>query len=138
MGKPCSSTRGSKLITACYAVLLGRNIYVGAGYKGRNLRDSAECYRLDGYNLTTHKWNPFPVITPYSVFALAVLDEKLIIIAGGMTKKNEESSSLNDGKWKDCSEMPTARSSPTAVVYHSILIVVGGQNQVGNPLAICH
>ena len=63
---------------------------------------------------------------------MTVLDDKLVI-AGGGTKNNEVVKKvlvLNAGQWKDYSEMPTARSSVTAVGYHSMLIVFGGQTKV--------
>ena len=102
------------------AVLLGGVVYY---------QDS---YRLDVYNLTTNQWSSSPITTPYRWFAMTVLDDKLVI-AGGGTKNNEVVKKvlvLNAGQWKDYSEMPTARSCATAVGYHSMLIVFGGQTKV--------
>ena len=59
---------------------------------------------------------------------MTLLEDKLVT-AGGRTKNDEVVKKvlvLNAGQWKDYSEMPTARSSATAVGYHSMLIVVGG------------
>ena len=114
--------------TAHTTVLLGGSIYVGGGSEGRSINDYRNSYRLDVYNLTTNQWSPSPITTPYCVFALTVLDDKLVI-AGGITKNVEIVKKvlvLNAGQWKDYSEMPTARSCATAVGYHCMLIVVGG------------
>ena len=59
---------------------------------------------------------------------MTVLDDELVT-AGGVTKNDEFVKKilvLNAGQWKVYSEMPTARSSATAVGYHFMLIVVGG------------
>ena len=110
------------------AVLLGGVVYVGGGYEGNNVDDDKECYRLDVYNVTTNQWSSSPITTPYCWFAMTVLDDKLVT-AGGRTKNNEVVKKvlvLNAGRWKDYSEMPTARYCAAAVGYHSMLIVVGG------------
>ena len=110
------------------AVLLGGNVYVGGGYEGRNDNFRQDCNRLDVYNLTTNQWSSSPITTPYSWFAMTVLDDKLIT-AGGETKNYEAVKKvlvLNAGQWEDYTEMPTARSCATAVGYHSMLIMVGG------------
>ena len=110
------------------AVLLGGVVYVGGGREERSINDREPSYRLDVYNLTTNQWSPSPITTPYRHFAMTVLDDKLVT-AGGRTKNNEVVKKvlvLNDGQWKDYSEMPTARYGATAVGYHSMLIVVGG------------
>ena len=111
------------------AVLLGGVVYVGGGLEGRIVFNDQDSYRLDVYNLTTNQWSSSPITTPYCSFAMTVLDDKLVI-AGGATKNYEVVKKvlvLNAGQWKDYSEMPTARSCATAVGYHSMLIVVGGQ-----------
>jgi len=88
-----------------------------------------DCYRLDIYNVYANRWDPSPIITPHCWFAMTVLDDKLII-AGGETRSDEPTNKilvLDEGKWKDYSEMPTAREAAVAVGYQSMLIVVGGQ-----------
>ena len=125
--------------SACYAVSLGGFIYVGSGFEGENIGYSEKCYRLDVYNLTTNQWNPSPIPTPYCLYAITVLDDKLVT-AGGETKNDEVVKKvlvLNEGQWKDYSEMPTARCHATAVGYHSVLIVVGGNIKVrGEDIAV--
>ena len=112
------------------AVLLGGSVYVGGGFEGRSTADRRDSYRLNVYNLTTNQWSPSPITTPYCDFAMTVLNDKLVI-AGGETKNGKVIKMvlvLNTGQWKDYSEMPTARCLATAVGYHSMLIVVGGQS----------
>ena len=119
-------------LNAHTAVLLGGNVYVGGGYEGRSTGDYKDSYRLDVYNLTTNQWSSSPITTPCCSFAMTVLDDKLVI-AGGETKNNEIVKKvlvLNTGQWKDYSEMPTARRCATAVVYHCMLMVVGGVTEV--------
>ena len=110
------------------AVVLDGAVYIGGGCEGISLDDDQLSYRLDVYNLTTNQWSPSPITTPYSWFAMTVLEGKLIT-AGGVTKNNEVVKDiliLNAGQWKDFSKMPTDRYCATAVGYHSVLIVVGG------------
>ena len=110
------------------AVLLDGFVYVGGGIEGRSFYFYENSYRLDVYNLTTNQWSPSPIITPYDAFGMTVLDDKLVI-AGGTAKNDEVVKNvlvLDAGRWKDYSEMPTARCYATAVGYHSMLIVVGG------------
>ena len=111
------------------AVLLDGIVYIGSGFEGRSSYNRKSSYRLDVYDLTANQWSPSPITTPYCHFAMTVQDDKLVT-AGGATKNDEIVKKvlvLNAGQWKDYSEMPTARSCATAVGYHSMLIVVGGQ-----------
>ena len=114
------------------AVLLGGKVYVGGGFEGTSDNNRQDCYRLDVYNLTTNQWSSSPITTPYCLFAMTVLDDKLVT-AGGETRNGEIVKKvlvLDAGQWKDYSEMPTARFCATAVGYHSMLIVVGGGTKV--------
>ena len=119
-------------LTAHTAVLLGGVVYVGGGFEGRSGNDNQFSFRLDVYNITTNQWSPSPITTPYSWFAMTVLDDKLVT-AGGRTKNGEVVKKvlvLNAGQWKEYSEMPTARYTAIAVGYHSMLIVIGGYAKV--------
>ena len=110
-------------------MLLGGSVYVGGGVEGTSISDYQYSYTLDVYNLANNQWNPSPITTPYDSFAITALDDKLVI-AGGKTRSRVLSKKvivLNTRQWVDYSELPTARSSATAVGYHSMLIVVGGQ-----------
>jgi len=119
---------------SCIAVLLQGSVYVGSGYEGRSVHDDQKCYRLDVYNLFTNQWYPSPITTPYSAYAMTVLDDKLVTVGGAIIggKATNKLLVLDAGQWKDYSEMPTARSCATAVGYHSMLIVIGGKAKVKN------
>ena len=115
-------------------MLLQGSIYVGGGseesYYVQRKDDYQNCHKLNVYNLTTNQWS-YPITTPYSWFALTVLENKLIIV-GGIAKKFgivKKVLLLNGGHWEDYSEMPTARCHPTAVGYQSKLIVIGGATE---------
>jgi len=114
--------------SACISVLLHGSVYVGAGFEGRSVYDSQDCYRLDVYNLSTNQWSPSHITTPYRHYAMTVLDNKLVTVGGWVSddKATNKVFVLDAGQWQDYSEMPTSRSSATAVGYHSMLIVVGG------------
>ena len=112
---------------ASTAVLLGGVVYVGGGFEGSTTNDH-DSYSIDAYNLATNQWSLYPITTPYNSFAMAVVDDKLVI-AGGATENDEVVKKvliLHAGQWKDYSEMPTARSDATAVGHRSALIVAGG------------
>ena len=59
-----------------------------------------------------------------------------LLLAGGVTDKQKiqpisttnEVCVLLDGKWKQICTMPHARALLVAVGYHSLLIVIGGQD----------
>ena len=109
-------------------------MYVGGGTSIEGQSVKQDSYRLDVYHLTTKQWSSSPITTPYSWFAMAVLNDKLVT-AGGFTKNEEFVKKvlvLDAGQWKNYSEMPTARRCATAVGYHSMLIVVGGEVKVEN------
>ena len=97
-------------------------IYVGGGQS-----DSVTLYRVDVYHPDTDKWDD-PIDTPQSLFALTVFRNKLILV-GGKTKNGRATNrlfSLENKNWKDYAEMPTARWTPTAASYISMMIVMGG------------
>lgn len=121
--------------TAHIAVLLHGNVYVGGGSEEccdfHHKNDYKNSYRLDIYNPTSNQWSS-PITTPYSWFAMTVLDSKLLI-AGGITKDLKISKKilvLNAGHWEDYSEMPSAKYQTTAVGYKSMLIIIGGMTKM--------
>jgi len=113
-------------------LLLHGSVYVGAGFQGKSSYDCQDCYRLDVYNLSTNQWSPSPITTPYCHYAMTVLDNKLVTVGGRVSddKATNKVLVLDAGRWKDYSKMPIARSNATAVGFHSILIVVGGNAKV--------
>jgi len=114
------------------AVLLHGSVYVGGGFEGKSDAKKKDCYRLDIYNVYTNHWDSSPITTPHCLFAMTVLNDKLIIV-GGKTKSDDVTNKifvLDEGEWKDYNEMPTARYHATAVGYQSMVIVVGGQAKI--------
>ena len=113
------------------AVLLDGVVYIGSGFEGKSSYNRKSSYRLDVYDLTANHWSSTPITTPYCHFAMTILGNKLVT-AGGTTKQEavKQVMIFNAGRWKDYSEMPTARIDATAIGYHSMLIVVGGSAKV--------
>ena len=74
--------------TAQTAVLLHGIVYVGGGsqecFDVKHKHDYKDCHRLDAYNPITNQWSA-PITTPYSWFAMTMLESKLFI-AGGIDK----------------------------------------------------
>ena len=117
--------------------MLNGSVYVGSGFEGKSIQDYQYCYRIDVYNLSANQWITPPITTPYRWFAMTVLDNKLIA-AGGVTPDDDVTNKvlvLEDEKWKDHSEMPTARSCATAVGYQAMLIVIGGKAEIEGKVA---
>ena len=120
--------------TAQTAVLLHGNVYVGGGsqecFDVEHKHDYQNCHRLDVYNPITNLWST-PITTPYSWFAMTVLDNKLLIAGGmeGNTRISKKVLVLNAGHWEDYSEMPSAKYFAAAVGYGTKLIIIGGANK---------
>ena len=110
------------------AVFLQGSVYVGGGLEGKSVRKDKDCCKIDIYNVHTNQWSALPIATPHCGFALAVLNDKLVI-AGGCMKSGEITNKvlvLDEGEWTYYNEMRTARYNLAAVGYQSMLITVGG------------
>ena len=112
-------------------------VYVGGGSEECfGVQDYKNSYRLDIYNPTTNQWSS-PITTPYSWFAMTILDSKLLI-AGGINNRNHMITKkilvLKAGHWEDYSEMPSAKYQTTAVGYKSMLIIIGGTIRMGREI----
>jgi len=110
------------------AVVLNKAIYVGGGFSGD---DQENVRTIDVYDPDTDKWNT--IDTPHALFAMTVLMNKLLVV-GGMTgnglgngEVTNKVLALEDNRWKDYTEMPTARCMHTAVSHKSMMLVMGGQ-----------
>ncbi|XP_065905000.1 probable serine/threonine-protein kinase pats1 isoform X2 [Dysidea avara] len=117
-------TGASAPVAADYhkAVMFDNAIYVGGGQS-----DTISLYRVDVYHPDADKWDD-PIDTPQSLFSLAVFMNNLILV-GGKTKNGRATNrllSLENKHWKDYTEMPTARWTPTAASHNSMMIVMGG------------
>ena len=103
------------------AILFNGAIYVGGGI----CDDKDADYNINIYHPDTNKWDD-PIVTPHTLFAMTVLVDKLIIVGGISTDVTNKLLVLENGQWKDYTEMPTARAYTSAVSYHSMIIVMGG------------
>ena len=107
------------------AVLFNGAIYVGGGLCDDNNDD----YRINIYHPDTNKWHDV-IDTPHAYFTMTVLVDKLIIVGGIVKislKETNKLLTLQNGQWKDYSQMPTARSFASAVSHQSMMIVMGGK-----------
>ena len=110
------------------STVINGNIYYGGGLASAENDCLVYCY-----NTQCDRWTPLPQL-PVKRFGLGQIDGKLVVVGGmrrdGSIISNELYTTNIDErslKWKKKnSPMPTARSFPTVVSYHSILIVVGG------------
>ena len=107
------------------AVLCNGTIYVGGGA----CENKDDICRINIYYPDTNKWDD-AIDTPHGGFSMTVLLDKLIIVGGIIRVSLKETNkllTLQGGQWKDYSQMPTARSSATAVSHQSMMIVMGGR-----------
>ena len=109
------------------AVLYNRVMYVGGGYTKDNDGYVQFPHTLDMYHTDANTWDT--IDTPHISFAVTVLTGKVVIVGGYTTRDNKVTNKvlvLENGQWKDYTEMPTARYDVTAVSHHSMMTVMGG------------
>ena len=110
------------------AVLFNGAIYVGGGMCDAN--DNVANCNINIYHPDTNKWGD-PIVTPQAYFAMTVLVDKLIIVGGYSIitcNDTNELLVLENGQWKNYTQMPTARKCSSAVSYQAMMIVMGGGN----------
>ena len=106
------------------AVLFNEAIYVGGG----NCDNDHDTCRINIYHPDTNKWDD-AIDTPHDFFAMTVLVDKLIIVGGlGRVMITNKLLVLEQGQWKDYTQMPTARMCPSVVSHQSLMIVMGGMD----------
>ena len=92
------------------------------------------------YDTRSRKWGRLPPYYRQRYFAMTVINNKLVLV-GGVGKQNRRSKLLsvwrNDSKkWtRPYPDMPTARSSSSAVNHDKWLIVSGGWSGDGTRLS---
>ena len=112
------------------AILVKGKVHIGGGWSlSGNERRTVLVYDVQHDAWTTLE--PYK----YERFALAAINDRLVVIGGFNTKKNESIAKL--GAWNEKWEkpapfppMPTARKSPLAVTHNRWLVVVGGENEL--------
>lgn len=108
------------------AVWLNELVYLGGGYEP-DLRPS---YRIDIYNPVDDSWG-LPISSPQSLFAMATVDNHLIIVGGeDLTWKiTNKLLVLDGGQLKEYSTLRAPRKLATAFSHHKMLIMVGGEDE---------
>ena len=113
------------------AVWLNGLVYVGGGFEtGGKLSFIINCY--DPVN---NSWSS-PFNTPYCLFAMTTLNNKLLI-AGGLDKSYKRTNqilTMDAGQLKNYTKMITARSHATATGHQGMLIITGGVDDKGKML----
>ena len=81
---------------------------------------------INCYNPVNNSWNS-SINTPYSLFAMTILNNKLVT-AGGVDKNHRTNQilTMDAGQLKNYTKMITARSLATAVGHQGMLIITGG------------
>ena len=104
------------------AVWLNRLVYVGGGYEA-----GVGAYTINCYDPVRNSWSS-PINTPYCLFAMTKLNNKLLI-AGGRDKSYKVTNQLltmDDGQLKNYTKMTIARSTAAAAGHQGMLIITGG------------
>ena len=105
------------------AVWLNGLVYVGGGIETR----FDPSYIINCYDPVNNSWSS-PINTPYCVFAMTTLNNKLLI-AGGVDKSHKRTNQIlimDAGQLKNYTKMITARSYATATGHQGMLIITGG------------
>ena len=114
------------------AVWLNGVVYVGSGYEAGGKRSHA----INCYDPVNNSWSS-PINTPYCLFAMTTLNNKLLI-AGGWDKSfnpTNEILTMDADQLKNYTKMITARSWATATGHQGMLIITGGMDDKGKTLS---
>ena len=115
------------------AVVMQGMVYVGGG-----LAIGDYDYKVMVYDIHSGEWATLPPYKTY-YFGMTVIDNQLVLV-GGVEVGEAKSKVL--GAWRTASkewvhpypDMPTARSSCSAVTYKEWLVVAGGYSEKGDDL----
>ena len=108
------------------SVVVQGKVYVGGGEPGYGNDNS---YIVMEYDIRSGKWAK---LLPYNIlyFAMTVINNKLVLVGGwelGHSRKMLGVWRAESTEWTHpYPDMPTARSSSSAVVHHEWLVVAGG------------
>ena len=87
-------------------------------------------YNINCYDSVKKSWRS-PINTPYDLFAMTTLNNKLLI-AGGRDKsyiRTNQILTMDAGQLKNYTKMTTARSHATATGHQGMLIITGGNDK---------
>ena len=101
---------------------------MGGGYESSTGILSKSSYIINCYDPVNNSWS-LSISTPYSLFAMTTLDNKLVTAGGedGSGKKTNEVLILDADQLKNYAKMITARSQATAAGHQGMLIITGGE-----------
>ena len=104
-------------------------VYVGGGI------ETEASYIINCYDPVNEKWTS-PINTPYYLFAITTLNNKLLI-AGGRDRSNKTTNRIltMDIFSKNYTKMITARSCATATGHQRMLIITGGKDDKNKRLS---
>ena len=108
-------------------------VYVGGGFE----TEEAVSHRIDVYNPVSNVWTFPPISTPCCFFTMATLNNKLLI-AGGRNRngdKTDEILILDGDQLKNYTKMIRPRSHATAAGHQGMLIITGGEGDIGQILS---
>ncbi|XP_065917368.1 serine/threonine-protein kinase WNK-like isoform X2 [Dysidea avara] len=109
------------------ALLCDKKVYVGGGFED----GKRESTRIDVYTPANNSWSPSPINTPYCLFAMATLNNQLVI-AGGKDRSNKLTNKLlllDNDQFKKYTRMGTPRYNATSAGHQGTLIVAGGKDE---------
>ena len=91
--------------------------------------------RILEYSISSQTWGEFPMYM-FSLFAVAVLQNQLLLVGGFNDMRDEYSSRVSvwtkqGSYWRNLTAMPTCRSEVAAVGYKRWLVVAGGFQHSG-------
>ena len=107
------------------AVWLNGVAYVGGGIE----TGPKPSYTINYYDPVNNLWSS-PINTPYSLFAMTTLNNRLLI-AGGTDKHYKRTNqifTMDAGRLKNYTKMVTARSGAVAAGHQGTLIITGGED----------
>ena len=105
-------------------VWLNGVVYVGGSYESL----TEHLYRIDCYDPVNNSWSS-PINTPYSLFTLTTLNNKLLTVGG--VKQNSRTNQIlimNDGQLTVYTEMMLQRTLASAASHQGMLIITGGSD----------
>ena len=109
---------------------------MGGGYEPGTGILSKSLYIINCYDPVNNSWSS-SISTPYSLFTMTILDNKLVT-AGGEDRSGKKTNKvliLDAGRLKRYTKMITARSYATAAGHQGMLIITGGFDDKGKTLS---
>ena len=118
------------------AVWLNGLVYVGGASESRHMTKTVPSYTIDCYDPVRNLWGSH-IESPYSYFAMTVLNGNLLI-AGGKDKDGKKTNQIlivNAGQLKKYTKMLRARTLATAIGHQGMLIITGGVDDMRKALS---